>query len=151
MGLRPSQYPIYIDFASITEVCQWERLKNYLVKFISSSSLCCRFSALKRTGKRLAPANLCSQINLPLRVVTLLLMLLLLWGVTFTIFQDAVLPQGKVFALATLFILAYLAGWLISLIHLPPLLGMLVAGILLRNIGFFHMTGPYAAAVSTLR
>jgi Kef-type K+ transport system membrane component KefB len=119
--------------------------------FISSSSLCCRSSALKRIGERLAPTNLCPQINLPLQVVALLLMLLLFWGVTFTIFQDAVLPQGKVFALATLFILAYFAGWLISLIHLPPLLGMLVAGILLRNIGFFHMTGPYAAAVSTLR
>ncbi|KDR23967.1 Mitochondrial sodium/hydrogen exchanger NHA2 [Zootermopsis nevadensis] len=110
-----------------------------------------RYSVLKRTGKRLAPANLCPQMNLPLRVVTLLLILLLLWGVTFTLFQDAVLPQGKVFALATLFVLAYLAGWLISLIHLPPLLGMLVMGILLRNIGFFHMTGPYATAVSTLR
>jgi Kef-type K+ transport system membrane component KefB len=78
-------------------------------------------------------------------------MVLLLWGVTFTVFQDAVLPQGKLFAFATLLILAYLAGWLISLIHLPPLLGMLVAGILLRNIGFFHMTGAYATAVSTLR
>jgi len=56
-----------------------------------------------------------------------------------------------VFALATLFTLAYLAGWLVSLIHLPPLLGMLMIGILLRNTGFFHMTGGYVTAVSTLR
>jgi Kef-type K+ transport system membrane component KefB len=84
-------------------------------------------------------------------VATIVLMLLLFWGVTFTIFQDAVLPQSKVFALATLFILAYLAGWLLSLIHLPPLLGMLVTGILLRNSGFFHMTDSYVTAVSILR
>jgi Kef-type K+ transport system membrane component KefB len=78
-------------------------------------------------------------------------MLLLLWGVMFTIFQDAVLPQSKVFELTTVVVLAYIAGWLVSLIRLPPLLGMLVTGILLRNIGFFHMVGSYATAVSTLR
>lgn len=69
----------------------------------------------------------------------------------FTIFRDAVLPQSKVFELTTLVILAYIAGWLVSLIHLPPLLGMLVAGIVIRNIGLFHMSGSYATAVSTLR
>jgi Kef-type K+ transport system membrane component KefB len=78
-------------------------------------------------------------------------MLMLFWGVMFTIFQDAVLPESKVFKLTTVVIFAYVFGWLVSLIHLPPLLGMLVAGIVLRNVGSFHMSGNYATAVSTLR
>ncbi|GFG39584.1 hypothetical protein Cfor_01014 [Coptotermes formosanus] len=108
-------------------------------------------SALEWIGQKLAPTSLCPQFSLPLQVATIILMLLLFWGVTFTVLQDAVLPQSKLFALATLFILAYLAGWLVSLIHLPPLLGMLVTGILLRNSGFFYMTDNYVTAVSILR
>lgn len=118
---------------------------------MSISSLCCSSSALKRIAENLAPANLCPQFNLPLRIATVILMLLLFWGVMFTIFQDAVLPQSKIFELTTVVILAYIGGWLASLIRLPPLLGMLVTGILLRNIGSFHMVGGYATAVSTLR
>ncbi|XP_069698459.1 sodium/hydrogen exchanger 9B2-like [Periplaneta americana] len=110
-----------------------------------------RSSAFKGIAEKLSPASLCPEFNLPLKIATMVLVFLLSWGVLYTIFQDVVLPQGKVFALATLFILAYFAGWLISLIRLPPLLGMLITGILLRNVGFFHMTGGYLTAVSTLR
>lgn len=42
--------------------------------------------------------------------------------------------QGHFFALAVLLIVAGIGGYLVGLIHLPPLLGMLLAGFLLANV-----------------
>ena len=41
---------------------------------------------------------------------------------------------GSVFSLLVLVLLAHLGGWAGSLMGAPPLLGMLLAGILLKNI-----------------
>jgi ABC-type uncharacterized transport system permease subunit len=41
---------------------------------------------------------------------------------------------GSLFSLLVLIVAAQLAGWLVSLLHVPPLLGMLLAGILLQNL-----------------
>ena len=42
--------------------------------------------------------------------------------------------QGHFFALAVLLIAAGIGGYLVGLIHLPPLLGMLLAGFILANV-----------------
>ena len=42
--------------------------------------------------------------------------------------------QGHFFALAVLLIATGIGGYLVGLIHLPPLLGMLVAGFILANV-----------------
>nr|CAD7453669.1 unnamed protein product [Timema tahoe] len=100
---------------------------------------------------RLLPSAVCPQQSLPLYLFTAAILLLLLWGVLYTLFKDLVAPRGPLFQMLFLFILAYLAGQFTSLCRLPPLLGMLVTGIALRNVGFFHMTGIFVDLVSTLR
>jgi Kef-type K+ transport system membrane component KefB len=41
---------------------------------------------------------------------------------------------GGLFSLLVLLVAAQLAGWPASLLHVPPLLGMLLAGILMQNL-----------------
>lgn len=78
-------------------------------------------------------------------------MCLLAWALLFSVLEDEVKPGGQLFLLIVLVILSYFCGWVVSLLHLPPLLGMLLCGIGLRNIGFFNMTGVYIHVVSTIR
>uniref|UniRef100_A0AAR2IXE3 Cation/H+ exchanger transmembrane domain-containing protein n=1 Tax=Pygocentrus nattereri TaxID=42514 RepID=A0AAR2IXE3_PYGNA len=64
----------------------------------------------------------------------------LLFGVVWSITEKECLPGGNLFGIVTVFICALTGGKLVGLIHIPnlppipPLLGMLLAGVLLRNI-----------------
>lgn len=74
-----------------------------------------------------------------------------MWALLFAILEHEVEPGGQLFLLIVLTLTSYACGWLVSLLHLPPLLGMLLCGIALRNIGFFHVTGVYLEIVTTIR
>lgn len=76
---------------------------------------------------------------------------LLLWTLLFAILGEEVEPGGQLFILIVLMLLSCLSGWLISLLHLPPLLGMLLCGIVLRNTGFFDVGGVYLEIISVIR
>ena len=43
-------------------------------------------------------------------------------------------PGGTIFVLLILVVFALLSGWLFSLAKLPPLLGMLITGIVIKNL-----------------
>lgn len=116
---------------------------------IISDSKCSHLN--KWVSKKLSPDVLCPTSNLPLQIFTYLIFLLLLWGTSFTLFEDNVAPQSNLFILVSLFVLAYIAGYLISLVKLPPLLGMLIVGIIFRNVNIFNMQGPYKMVVANLR
>lgn len=47
---------------------------------------------------------------------------------------DFVLPGGKVFPILLVFVCAHIGGLIISKLYMPPLLGMLIAGVILVNI-----------------
>ncbi|XP_068084863.1 sodium/hydrogen exchanger 9B2 isoform X2 [Anabrus simplex] len=105
----------------------------------------------KWLNSRVGPAVLCPTLSWPLQVVTAILFALLLWGAAYTLLKEHVAPESNLFRLAMLFVLAYLAGQLVGLLRLPPLLGMLLVGIAMRNLGFFSMSGAYLEVVSILR
>ena len=57
------------------------------------------------------------------------LILLLIWGSLWSLLgEEALPPNGYLFNLLVLFIVAYLSGEVTKLVSLPPLLGMLIAG-----------------------
>jgi len=56
-------------------------------------------------------------------VAVLILMTALLYGALWSITGEEALPGGNLFALSVLFVCCYVAGFLIGLIRLPPLLG----------------------------
>ena len=46
---------------------------------------------------------------------------------------------GTLFSLLVMFTVSSVAGWLVQCIHLPPLLGMLLTGVLLRNVPYIDV------------
>lgn len=79
----------------------------------------------------------------PLSVlVTNVTMVVLVWAVTWSITGPECLPGGNLFGILALLFSAFIGGKLVGLIRipnlppLPPLLGMLLAGFLIRNIPF---------------
>ena len=56
-------------------------------------------------------------------VLTFSLAVILFWIVLLAVTEEAALPGGNIFALIVLFLLCLLGGELVTLIHLPALLG----------------------------
>jgi len=86
---------------------------------------------LVAAGVTLPPSGFCG------RALTRGLTVLLLWAVLWSIIGDDALPGGNIFGIFIVIVCASLCGFLtgkIPYLHLPPLLGMLVAGFLLRNV-----------------
>ncbi|KAG7256359.1 hypothetical protein CRUP_034790 [Coryphaenoides rupestris] len=75
-------------------------------------------------------------------LVTKMCLLALLYGVVWSITGPECLPGGNLFGITILFISAVLGGKLVGMIQLPtlppfpPLLGMLLAGLVLRNVPY---------------
>lgn len=82
------------------------------------------------------------------RLATACGMTLLAWAVLYFLLGDMVLPGGSIFGLLVLVVLSYALGWSLACIprlHLPPIFGMLLAGIILRNTDVYNiheMLGP---------
>ncbi|KAJ8686519.1 hypothetical protein QAD02_022313 [Eretmocerus hayati] len=85
------------------------------------------------------------------RILCLLLIGLLTWGVSYSIVGKNVAPGGPLFSLAALAITARFAGWLVSLANMPALIGMLLSGIVLQNAGLLRIDERYAYSITNLR
>ncbi|UYV75313.1 SLC9B2 [Cordylochernes scorpioides] len=73
-----------------------------------------------------------------LQMAYIVLFLLMVWGTLWGITEAEALPGGNLFSLFVLLISCYLAGRLMTLISLPPLLGMLLMGCFLRNVPYVN-------------
>lgn len=60
-------------------------------------------------------------------------------------------PEGQLFRIGVLGIAAHLAGAVLHPIGVPPLFGMLVMGIVLRNTRSVELTGPYEILAADIR
>jgi Kef-type K+ transport system membrane component KefB len=75
----------------------------------------------------------------------------MLWGGAVSKLGPMAGPEGELFQIGVLAVTACLIGWLVSFIGLPSLLGMMLAGIALRNAGFVVLTGGYLEVAAALR
>lgn len=89
--------------------------------------------------------------NLVVKLSSAVVILLLLWGVLYTLVKQEVAPGGGLFQLIVLVLLGYIAGQIVKIVKLPPLLGMLITGIVLKTAGFITVSGVYVNIVITLR
>ncbi|XP_048509188.1 sodium/hydrogen exchanger 9B2 [Athalia rosae] len=101
--------------------------------------------------KRVCPPPFCPTYRKFARVLSLFILGLLIWGIVYCIIGDDAAPGGQLFGLATLCIAAHFGGWLFSLTTLPALIGMLMTGILLQNVGVINIEPRYAGVISNLR
>ncbi|XP_039076758.1 sodium/hydrogen exchanger 9B2 isoform X1 [Hyaena hyaena] len=90
--------------------------------------------------QRLRHTFACPPHGLLARGITNVTMVVLLWAVVWSVTGTECLPGGNLFGIIILFYFAIIGGKLFGLIKLPtlpplpPLLGMLLAGFLIRNI-----------------
>ncbi|KAK9525159.1 hypothetical protein VZT92_017486 [Zoarces viviparus] len=102
---------------------------------MASSSSCC-VSCLRLKDRCPRPQGL---VNL---IITKVCLLALLFGLVWSVTGSECLPGGNLFGLVVLFICSVFGGKLVGMIQLPtlppfpPLLGMLLAGLLLRNVPY---------------
>lgn len=75
----------------------------------------------------------------------------LVYASLFLIFGDPMLPGGEGFALGVLYATALVFGWIVSLTTMPGLIGMLVAGLVLRNLPGEPIDGLKSSWSSVLR
>ena len=69
------------------------------------------------------------------KILTLTLVIVSLWATCLGMLgKVAQPPNGTIFILIILVVVALFFGWIFSLVRLPPLLGMLLTGILIKNI-----------------
>ncbi|XP_023247130.1 sodium/hydrogen exchanger 9B2 [Copidosoma floridanum] len=101
--------------------------------------------------RRACPRPFCPSYRKFARVLCLVLLGLLLWGIVYSIMGSDAAPGGPLFGLACLAIAAHFAGWLFTVFSMPALIGMLLCGILLQNLGLVSIDARYGPVVSDLR
>lgn len=82
-------------------------------------------------GVTLPPSGFCG------RILTRGSTVVLIWAVLWSIIGEDALPGGNIFGIYIVIVSSSLCGFLVGRIpylHLPPLLGMLLAGFVLRNV-----------------
>ncbi|XP_018012556.2 sodium/hydrogen exchanger 9B2 [Hyalella azteca] len=88
-------------------------------------------------------------------VLTYVALLLLTWGALYAITGDASLPGGNLFSLLVVFVCSVIGGKITEACGLPPLLGMLLAGIALRSFPGIRIIGEsldlnYSASIRNI-
>jgi solute carrier family 9B (sodium/hydrogen exchanger), member 1/2 len=73
--------------------------------------------------------------------INLLLPGVLIYATIYAIIGKAAAPGGQLFSLITLTIAANFGGWLFGLTTLPRLIGMLLTGIIMQNVGLVEIDG----------
>ncbi|XP_062580508.1 sodium/hydrogen exchanger 9B2-like [Saccostrea cucullata] len=74
-------------------------------------------------------------------ILQITIICLQIWGILAAITGSDALPGGNFFSLIVLFVFCVICGRLISFANLPPLLGMLIAGVFLRNVPGIQIIG----------
>ncbi|KAJ9599129.1 hypothetical protein L9F63_010397 [Diploptera punctata] len=115
---------------------------------VAANKWCCRSN---RCWNAVKSHPLCPSLHHFLRFLALLILTFMIWGSVYSELGDIAGPQGQLFQIGFLGVTAYIAGYITLLMKLPALLGMLLMGLLLRNINFVVFTGPFLHVTSTLR
>ncbi|XP_060802236.1 sodium/hydrogen exchanger 9B2 isoform X2 [Amyelois transitella] len=102
--------------------------------------------------QKICPYPLCPSYRTFAQTVSVLLIGVLVWLTVWIIMGDTAAPGGQLFMFAVLTIAAYFGGWLlVKLTTLPALIGMLIVGIVMKNIGFVEFDPTYQKVCSYIR
>ncbi|XP_075992166.1 sodium/hydrogen exchanger 9B2-like isoform X2 [Anticarsia gemmatalis] len=102
--------------------------------------------------QKVCPFPLCPSYRQFAQNLSVLIIGLLVWVTIWIIMGDTAAPGGQLFTLAVLTIAAYFGGMIMMKITtLPALIGMLIVGIILKNIGFVNFDDTYRHVSSYIR
>ncbi|XP_067006986.2 sodium/hydrogen exchanger 9B2 [Anabrus simplex] len=85
------------------------------------------------------------------RYLSVFVAALSLWGVAVSVASPSAAPGGQMFTLMLLCGTAHLAGRIVELAALPPLFGMMLAGVVLKNTGLANFEANYQYVAAVLR
>ena len=75
-------------------------------------------------------------------LITSILLTLIIFVILYSLIGDSMLPGGSMFGLFTIVVSSYFLGWVLTYIpylQLPPIFGMLLAGIIIRNTQLYNI------------
>ncbi|XP_046676749.1 sodium/hydrogen exchanger 9B2 isoform X2 [Homalodisca vitripennis] len=99
----------------------------------------------------ICPYPFCPTYRHMARVFALALLLVLAWGIVYSVVGKDVAPGGQLFDIAMLVLAAHFGGYLFRMMNLPGLVGMLAVGVLFANVGLINIHGPYKYFTAILR
>ncbi|XP_071952954.1 sodium/hydrogen exchanger 9B2-like [Antedon mediterranea] len=82
------------------------------------------------------------------KTLTYVFVLGVIWAAVWSITGEDALPGGNLFSLYVLLVCCKIGGILISFIKMPPLLGMLIVGLLLANVPYIDVANDITPAWS---
>ncbi|XP_047042266.1 sodium/hydrogen exchanger 9B2-like isoform X1 [Helicoverpa zea] len=102
--------------------------------------------------QKVCPFPLCPSYRQFAQNVAVLIIGLLVWMTLWIVMGDTVAPGGQLFSFAVLTIVAYFGGWLMQKITtLPALIGMLIMGIVMKNVGLVNFDDTFQTVASYIR
>ncbi|XP_026326441.1 sodium/hydrogen exchanger 9B1-like isoform X2 [Hyposmocoma kahamanoa] len=102
--------------------------------------------------QKVCPRPFCPSFRKVARLVTLCTIGLLFWLTLWLVMGIPAGPGGQLFTLAILTLAAHLGGWALQkTTTLPALIGMLIMGVIMKNVGFVHFDKDYQLVVSYIR
>ncbi|XP_063838814.1 sodium/hydrogen exchanger 9B2-like isoform X2 [Ostrinia nubilalis] len=105
-----------------------------------------------RNWQRICPYPLCPSYRQFAQTLSVFIIGILVWLIVWIVMGDTVAPGGQLFTLAVLTIAAHFGGWLmLKVTTLPALIGMLIVGIILKNVGFVNFDKDYMKVCSIIR
>ncbi|XP_045458955.1 sodium/hydrogen exchanger 9B2-like [Melitaea cinxia] len=102
--------------------------------------------------QKLCPYPLCPTYRHFAQNLSILLIGIMVWVLTWIVLGETAAPGGQLFMMAVLTIAAHFGGWLVvKVTSLPPLVGMLIVGIIMKNIGFVNFNSDFQHVNSYIR
>ncbi|GBP62629.1 hypothetical protein EVAR_46468_1 [Eumeta japonica] len=102
--------------------------------------------------QKICPYPLCPSYRQFAQNLSVFLIGILTWITVWVVLGDTAAPGGQMFTLVVLTLAAYFGGWLLmKTTTLPALIGMLIVGIILKNVGFVNFDETYQRVASYIR
>ncbi|KAM3959027.1 sodium/hydrogen exchanger 9B2 [Aphomia sociella] len=102
--------------------------------------------------QKICPYPLCPSYRQFAQTVSVFIIGILAWLVVWIVMGNTAAPGGQLFMLVVITIAAHFGGWLmVKITTLPALIGMLLVGIIMKNIGFVNFDEDYQKVCSYIR
>ncbi|XP_023955193.1 sodium/hydrogen exchanger 9B2 isoform X1 [Bicyclus anynana] len=102
--------------------------------------------------QKVCPYPLCPSYRRFAQNLAVLLIGIMTWVIVWIVLGETAAPGGQLFMFAVLTIAAHFGGWLmVKVTTLPALIGMLIVGIIMKNIGFVDFDPHYQKLSSYIR
>ncbi|XP_050520973.1 sodium/hydrogen exchanger 9B2-like [Daktulosphaira vitifoliae] len=92
-----------------------------------------------------------NKVRSAFNTLTTCICIVIAWTMMYLIFGKNMLPGSQLASVCFLVASSWAAGKVIEQLYLPPMLGMLIVGVVLRNVGFYDIKNDFQIYIIILR